>query len=124
MYIYRRNRGISSGMSGKLEVRGHDIVTGLPWSIEITVTEIAEVLKEAINQINLVFKQTLELTPPELTADIIERGLILSGGVALLTNLEKIISEATQLPVILAESPLECVAKGTAEIIEHPQKNK
>ncbi len=105
---------------GKLEVRGRDIVTGLPRTVEVTANEIAVVLEEAIEQIILVIKQTLEQSPPELASDIIERGLILSGGVALLPQLEKIISNTTQLPVFLAENPLESVAKGTAQILENP----
>ena len=114
----------SEELNGKMDVRGRDVVTGLPRTIEFTATEIAKVLKESIDQIIVVIKQTLELTPPELAADIINRGLILSGGVALLPRLEQIISDATQLPVILAENPLESVAKGTAVIIEEPLKIK
>lgn len=106
--------------NGQLDVRGRDMVTGLPRTVKVTSNEIALVLEEAIEQIILVIKQTLEQTPPELSSDIIERGLILSGGVALLPQLEKMISEATQLPVILAETPLESVVKGTAKIVEEP----
>ena len=104
--------------NGKMNARGRHVVTGLPREIELTATEIAEVLKEAIDQIISVIKQTLELTPPELAGDIIERGLLLTGGVALLPGLEKRISKETKLPVILAENPLENVARGTAKIIE------
>ncbi|MEK5187016.1 MULTISPECIES: rod shape-determining protein [Solibacillus] len=107
-------------VNGKLEVRGRDMVTGLPKTVNITASEISSVLEEAIDQINLVIKQTLEQTPPELASDIIERGLLLSGGIALLPQLEKIISDASQLPVILAETPLESVAKGTARIVDEP----
>lgn len=82
--------------------------------VEVTTNEIAVVLVEAIEKINLVIKQTIEQTPSELTSDIIERGLILSGGVALLPQLEKIISKTPQSTVVLAENPLESVAKGTA----------
>lgn len=106
--------------NGILDVRGRDIVTGLPRTVKVTASEIALVLEEAIEQISLVIKQTLEQTPPELASDIIERGLILSGGVALLPQLERIISEITQLPVIIAETPLESVAKGTAKIVDAP----
>lgn len=82
--------------------------------VEVNTNEIAVVLEEAIEKINLVIKQTIEQTPSELTSDIIERGLILSGGVALLPQLEKIISKTPQFPVVLAGNPLESVTKGTA----------
>ena len=103
---------------GKMAIRGRDLVTGLPRTIEITADEIEEALKETIDQITRVIKQTLELTPPELASDIIDRGLLLSGGVALLPELVNIISEATHLPVILADNPLENVVMGTAKLIE------
>lgn len=106
--------------NGTLDVRGRDMVTGLPRTVNITATEIGVILEEAIEQICLVIKKTLEQTPPELASDIIERGLILSGGMALLPPLEKIVSEYTQLPVILTETPLEIVAKGTAKIVDEP----
>lgn len=104
--------------NGKMHIRGRDLVKGLPSMIEISAKEIEEVLQETIDQINAVIIQTLELTPPELASDIIDRGLLLCGGVALLPNLVNIISEATNLPVILAENPVECVALGTAKMME------
>lgn len=113
-----KNNIFSEEQNGKMDVRGRDVVTGLPCKIELTADEIREVLKEAIRQIHAVIRQTLELTPPELAGDIIERGLLLSGGVALMPGIGKSISEATQLPVIIAENPLENVARGTAKIIE------
>ena len=113
-----KNNIFKEEQNGKMDVRGRDVVKGLPRKIELTAIEVKGVLQEAFDQINAVIKQTLELTPPELAGDIIERGLLLSGGVALLPGLEKSISEATKLPVILAENPLENVAKGTAKIIE------
>ena len=102
----------------KMIVGGRDVVKGLPKKVELTATEIEQVLKEAMDQIIAAIKQTLELTPPELAADIIDRGLLLSGGVALLPNLVNIISKATHLPVILAENPLENVVMGTAKLID------
>lgn len=113
-----KNNIFNEEQNGKMDVRGRDVLTGLPRKVELTAIEIKEVLQEAIEQIIAVIKQTLELTPPELAGDIIERGLFLTGGVALLPGLEKIISTATRLPVILAENPLENVARGTAKIIE------
>ncbi|MER2106818.1 MAG: rod shape-determining protein [Solibacillus sp.] len=116
-----KNNIFNEEQYGKMVVRGRDVVKGLPQKVELTATEIQQALEEAIEQITAVIKQTLELTPPELAGDIIERGLLLSGGVALLPWLEKRITEETKLPVILAENPLENVVNGTAEIIE---KNK
>lgn len=104
--------------NGKMDVRGRDLVTGLPRKIELTAKDMEEVLKETIDLINAVIIQTLELTPPELAADIIDRGLLLSGGVSLLPNLVSIISDATDLPVILSENPIENVVIGTAKLIE------
>lgn len=114
-----KNNIFMEEQNGKMVVRGRDVVKGLPRKIELTATEIEQVLKEAINQINAVIKQTLELTPPELAGDIIERGLLLSGGVALIPWLKESISEETILHVNLAENPLENVVKGTAKIIEN-----
>ena len=108
----------SEEQRGKMEIRGRDLVTGLPRTIEITAKEIEEVLIETFEQITMVIVQTLELTPPELAADIIDRGLLLSGGVALLPKLVNILSEATHLPVFLSDNPLENVVMGTAKLIE------
>lgn len=104
--------------NGKMDIRGRDLVTGLPRMIEVTANEIEEAIKETIDQINAVIIQTLELTPPELAADIIDRGLLLTGGVALLPKLVNIISDTTKLPVVLSEYPLENVVMGTAKLIE------
>lgn len=104
--------------NGQMEVRGRDLILGLPRTILVTANEVEAALQEAIEQINTVIKHTLEITPPELASDIIERGLLLNGGVALLPKIADYISAATNLPVILAENPLESVVKGTAQLIE------
>ncbi len=114
-----KNTIFNEEQNGKMIVGGRDVVKGLPKKVELTATEIEQVLKEAMDQIIAAIKQTLELTPPELAGDIIERGLLLSGGIALIPWLEKSISEETRLPVILAEDPLENVVNGTAKIIEN-----
>lgn len=114
-----KNTIFNEEQNGKMIVGGRDVVKGLPQKVELTATEIEQVLKEAMDQIIAAIKQTLELTPPELAGDIIERGLLLSGGIALIPWLEKSISEETRLPVILAEDPLENVVNGTAKIIEN-----
>ena len=103
----------------KMEIRGRDLLTGLPKTIEITSQEISESLREAITAIIDGVKKTLEQTPPELSADVMERGIVLTGGGALLRNLDKVISDETHMPVFIAEDPLDCVAIGTGKALEH-----
>ena len=102
-----------------MEIRGRDLVTGLPKTIEITSQEIAEALKESVAAIIEGVKKTLEQTPPELSADVMERGIVLTGGGALLKNLDKVISDQTSMPVFIAENPLDCVAIGTGMALDH-----
>ncbi|SIT83133.1 rod shape-determining protein [Edaphobacillus lindanitolerans] len=103
----------------KMEIRGRDLLTGLPKTIEISSEEIAEALKEAITAIVDGVKKTLETTPPELSADVMERGIVLTGGGALLSNLDKVISEQTNMPVFIADDPLDCVAIGTGKALDN-----
>ncbi|GEK34393.1 rod shape-determining protein [Kurthia sibirica] len=103
----------------KMEIRGRDLVTGLPKTIEISSIEIADALKESIAAIIDGVKKTLEKTPPELSADVMERGIVLTGGGALLKNLDKVISNETNMPVFIAESPLDCVAIGTGMALDN-----
>jgi len=102
----------------RMEVRGRDLVTGLPKNLIITSTEIMEALKEPINAIIDSIKYTLEKTPPELAADIMDRGIMLTGGGALLSGLDKLINEETGMPVSIAEDPLDCVVKGSGKVLE------
>jgi rod shape-determining protein MreB len=103
----------------KMEIRGRDLVTGLPKTLEISSEEIAEALKESVSAIIDGVKKTLEQTPPELSADVMERGIVLTGGGALLKNLDKVISDETSMPVFIAENPLDCVAIGTGMALDH-----
>lgn len=103
----------------KMEIRGRDLVTGLPKTIEISSKEIAEALRESVAAIIDGVKKTLEQTPPELSADVMERGIVLTGGGALLKNLDKVISDETSMPVFIAENPLDCVAIGTGMALDH-----
>jgi len=103
----------------KMEIRGRDLVTGLPKTIEISSKEIAEALRESVSAIIDGVKKTLEQTPPELSADVMERGIVLTGGGALLKNLDKVISDETSMPVFIAENPLDCVAIGTGMALDH-----
>jgi rod shape-determining protein MreB and related proteins len=109
-----------------MEIRGRDLLTGLPKTIEITAKEIGNALRDTVYSIVDAVKNTLEKTPPELAADIMDRGIVLTGGGALLRNLDKVISEETNMPVLIAENPLDCVAIGTGKALDHIQlfKNK
>lgn len=102
-----------------LEVRGRDLVAGLPKTIQVRSEEIREALTDPVSAIVEKVKRVLEQTPPELAADIIERGIALTGGGALLRGLDKLLSAATGLPVYVADDPLDCVAIGTGMALEH-----
>jgi rod shape-determining protein MreB len=101
-----------------MEVRGRDLITGLPKNVTLSSTEINEALKEPINSIVDAIKFTLEKTPPELAADIMDKGIMLAGGGALLSGLDMLIKEETGMPVTIAENPLDCVAIGTGKVLE------
>ena len=96
----------------KMEVRGRDSITGLPRTIEVTNREITEAIKTPLNQMLEAVKGVLEQTPPELAADIIDKGIVMSGGTSLLKNLDKFFTEATGVPCHVAEDAL-CVVTGT-----------
>jgi len=99
-------------------VRGRDLVTGLPKSVTVTSTEIREAIQEQIVAIVEAVKATLETTPPELAADIMERGIILAGGGALLRGLDRLINAETGMPVYIADDPLTCVVVGAGRALE------
>jgi len=101
-----------------MEIRGRDLITGLPKNIIITSSEVMEAIKEPINAIVEAIKFTLEKTPPELAADIMDRGIMLTGGGALLSGLDRLIREETGMPVNVAENPLDCVAVGSGKVLE------
>lgn len=103
----------------KMDIRGRDLLTGLPKTLEISSSEIEQALSESIAQIIDGVKKTLEATPPELSADVMERGIVLTGGGALLKNLDKVISDETNMPVFIAEDPLDCVAIGTGKALDN-----
>lgn len=105
----------------EMEIRGRDLLTGLPKTIKITAREIAVSLMDSVNTIIESVKNTLEKTPPELAADIMDRGIVLSGGGSLLKNLDKVISEETKIPVFTTESPLDSVAIGTGKSLDYIQ---
>lgn len=102
-----------------LEVKGRDLISGLPKTIEMTSEQVREAISEPISSIIDAIKFTLEKTPPELASDIIEAGIMLTGGGALLTGLDKLITKETDMPVHIANEPLNCVALGTGMVLEH-----
>ncbi len=102
----------------KMEVRGRDLLTGLPQTVEVTSQEIRECMAEPISQIVGRVKNVLEKTPPELSSDIIERGIFLTGGTALLRGLDVLIAETSNVPTYVADDPLSCVALGTGKALE------
>ncbi|MCR4733682.1 MAG: rod shape-determining protein [Treponema sp.] len=99
----------------KMELKGTDAITGLPRRLEIDSVEVREALKEPVNKIVDEIKTVLSETPPELASDIIERGIVMTGGGSMLRELPRLISKETGVPVILVEKPLECVALGAGE---------
>lgn len=107
-----------------MTIRGRDLSTGLPKNVEIYSSQILEAMAESIYEIVEGVKQTLEKTPPELASDIMEKGIVLAGGGALIQNLDKLLSYKTGMPVYIAENPLDCVVKGTEKTIEDLEKLK
>ncbi|MBC7076656.1 MAG: rod shape-determining protein, partial [Syntrophomonadaceae bacterium] len=101
------------------EVRGRDLVSGLPKTIKISSNEIQQALKETVDQIIEGIKVCLEKTPPELASDIVDRGIIMAGGGALLRGLDKLVSQETDMPVYVCDDPLLAVAKGTGKVLEN-----
>ena len=101
-----------------MEVKGRDLVAGVPKTLEINSEEIREAIQEPVNAIVEAVKVALERTPPELSADIVDRGIFLAGGGALLRNLDVLIREETGLPVMVAEDPLTCVVRGTGMALD------
>ena len=110
---------LSTGENHTIEIKGRDLVGGLPKSIEVSEDEIREALAEPVKQIVEVIRQALERTPPELAADIMDRGITLAGGGALLKNLDILLQNETGLPVVLADDPLTAVVVGSGKILDH-----
>lgn len=108
----------------EMDIRGRDLVTGLPKTVTITSNEILKSIKDPVNEIIDAIKQTLESTPPELAADVMETGITLTGGGALLSGLDRLIAEETGMPVYVAEEALNCVANGTGIVLENIDKLK
>jgi rod shape-determining protein MreB len=105
-----------------LDIRGRDMVSGLPRTITVHSKEIEEALRESVYLIVQAAKTVLEQTPPELSADIIDRGVILTGGGALIHGMDQLLAEELKVPVIVAEEPMSCVARGTGIMLENIDK--
>lgn len=101
------------------DVRGRDVQTGLPKTVQVSETQIRHAIKENIDEMLEAVKMTLEHTPPELAADVMERGITLTGGGALIKGLDRLLTEVTKIPAYVAEYPLDCVALGTGKALDN-----
>ena len=117
-------RAPEKGHEIRIEIKGRDLLNGVPKEISISQAQIADALQEPVSQIIEAVKVALEATPPELAADIVDKGIVLTGGGALLTNLDQLLREETGLPVSIADEPLSCVALGTGKVLEHINTHK
>lgn len=107
-----------------MEIKGRDLINGIPKEMLLSEKQIAESLVEPINQIVEAVKVALECTPPELSSDIVDKGIVMTGGGSLLNNLDQVLREATKLPVFVADQTLSCVALGTGRVLEEFSKLK
>ncbi len=107
-----------------MDIRGRDLISGLPKNITVSTNEVTEAINEELREIIQSIKNVLHNTPPELCADIMDKGMIVSGGGALLRNIDKLISQATEVPCFIADEPLFCVAKGTGIAIDNLEDYK
>ena len=118
--IIKKEEGmaVSDGTTLEIEVRGRNLAEGVPRSITVNSTEIMEAISDPLQSIVAAVKSALEQTPPELSSDIAERGIVITGGGALLRNLDKLLAQETGLPVVVAEDPLTCVTRGGGKVLE------
>jgi rod shape-determining protein MreB len=114
----RVGSAIDMGEKTEFPMRGRDVMTGLPREIMVTDAHIREALKKSVDAIVDLIKTTLEITPPELTADIHERGILLTGGGSMLKGLDQVISQSADIPVRIADDPLTAVIRGTGILLE------
>jgi len=109
----------SAGGERRIQVRGRDLVSGLPKNIKVSSNDVAEAIYDTLAEIIQTIKLVLRETPPELSADVMDKGMVLAGGGALLRNLPELITKSVGVPCIVAEDPLSCVAKGTGVVLEN-----
>jgi rod shape-determining protein MreB len=112
----------SSGEEREMEVKGRDLVSGIPKIVRVHSSEIREAVQEPIQQIVDAVRRALEITPPELAADIVDRGIVMTGGGALIRGLDVLLQQETGLPIHLDEDPMTCVVRGTGRILDDPEK--
>jgi rod shape-determining protein MreB and related proteins len=110
------------GRNEKMDIRGRDMVTGLPQTISISSGEVHEAIEERVSHLILACRGVLEQTPPELSADIIDKGIILTGGGALLNGMDQLLATELRVPVIVADDPMTCVARGTGMMLDFLDK--
>ncbi|MBT9134280.1 MAG: Rod shape-determining protein MreB [Firmicutes bacterium] len=103
----------------EMDVRGRDLVTGLPKTLKLTSSEVRQALADPVRAIVEAVKATLERTPPELASDVFDRGIVMTGGGALLRGLDKLIARETNMPVVVADDPLTSVVQGAGRSFEH-----
>lgn len=107
-----------------MEIRGRDLIDGLPRNVTITSSQVQQAMSESIDKIIDIIKTTLEKTPPELSSDIMSKGIVLAGGGALIRNIDKLLSDETGMPVYISDNPLESVVRGTGKTLENLEKLK
>jgi rod shape-determining protein MreB len=110
------------GEEKEMEAKGRDLVSGIPKVVRVHSSEIREAIQEPIQQIVDAVRRALEITPPELASDIVDRGIVMAGGGAMIRGLDVLLSQETSLPIRLDEDPLTCVVRGTGRILDDPEK--
>lgn len=110
---------VKQGVEETINIKGRDLTSGYPKTIEVTSNEITEALHDNLREIIQIIKGVLEITPPELCSDIIDKGIVISGGGALLKNIDTLITKITGVPARIADDPLFCVARGTGIVLEN-----
>jgi len=110
------------GDDREMEVKGRDLVSGIPKTVRVHASEIREAIQEPIQQIVDAVRRALEITPPELASDIVDRGIVMTGGGALIRGLDLLLSQETSLPIHVDEDPLTCVVRGTGRILDDEEK--
>ena len=106
----------------EMEAKGRDLVSGIPKVVRIHSSEVREAIQEPVQQIVDAVRRALEITPPELASDIVDRGIVMAGGGSLIRGLDVVLSQETSLPIRIDEDPLTCVVRGTGRILEDPDK--
>jgi rod shape-determining protein MreB len=110
------------GEEREMDVKGRDLVSGIPKIVRVHSSEIREAIQEPIQQIVDAVRRALEITPPELASDIVDRGIVMTGGGALIRGLDVILAQETGLPIHVDEDPLTCVVRGVGRILDEEQK--